>query len=182
MAQSSSDSKSSNRRRPSVATLQRIRLFATDVDGVLTDGGMYYTDSGQQMKKFNVWDGMGLALLRKAGLTLGIITTEETRLVAQRANKLQITEVHQGVWDKLGVLREMGARYGIALQEMAFIGDDINDREALQAVGFSASPADGRPEIRKLVHYVCKAKGGEGAVRELADMILAAQTKQGLLW
>jgi len=165
---------------PTAPQLQRIRLFATDVDGVLTDGGMYYSDSGHQMKKFNVWDGMGLALMREAGLVLGIITTEETKLVAERATKLRIGEVHQGVWDKLGVLKELGKRYDIGLGEMAFIGDDINDYEALQAVGFSASPANGRPEIRNAVHYVCQAKGGEGAVRELADMILGAQSKQWL--
>jgi len=181
MAQSS-PLKVSKRRMPAQAKLRRIRLFATDVDGVLTDGGMYYSDSGHQMKKFNVWDGMGLALMRQAGLILGIITTEKTKLVAQRAKKLQITEVHQGVWDKLGVLKALGKRYGVTLQEMAFIGDDINDIEALQAVGFSASPADGRQEIRKSVHYVCKAKGGEGAVRELADMILAARSKGGHPW
>lgn len=178
MAKPNSTPKSSTRRTPSVSKLKKIRLFATDVDGVMTDGGMYYIDSGHQIKKFNVWDGMGLALMREAGLILGIITTEQTKLVAQRARKLKITEVHQGVWDKLGVLKEMGRRYGVSLQEMAFIGDDINDYEALQAVGFSASPADGRAEIRKAVHYVCKAKGGGGAVRELADMILAAQGKR----
>jgi len=138
---------------------------------------MFYSDSGQQMKKFNVWDGMGLALMRQAGLIIGIITTEQTKLVAQRAKRLQITEVHQGIWDKLGVLQEMGTRYGVSLQEMAFIGDDINDLKALQSVGFSASPANARPEIRKAVKYVCKANGGDGAVRELADMILGAHPK-----
>lgn len=178
MAKKTVAAKSLKRRVPSVSSLGRIRLFATDVDGVLTDGGMYYSDSGQQIKKFNVWDGMGLALMREAGLILGIITTEQTKLVAERAKKLKITEVHQGVWDKLGVLQEMGSRYGVSLQEMAYIGDDINDFEALQAVGFSATPANGRPEIRKAVHYVCKAKGGEGAIRELADNILAAQSKR----
>ncbi len=171
---------SSTSSKPPVAKLRKIRLFATDVDGVLTDGGMYYSDSGQQMKKFNVWDGMGLALMERAGLIIGIITTEQTKLVAQRAKKLKITEVHQGTWDKLGVLQEMGTRHGVSLQEMAFIGDDINDLKALQAVGFSASPANARPEIRKAVKYVCKANAGEGAVRELADMILRAQSK--LLW
>lgn len=177
MAKSLSPSKSTSSRKPSVAKLRKIRLFATDVDGVLTDGGMYYSDSGQQMKKFNVWDGMGLALMGRAGLIIGIITTEQTKLVAQRAKKLNITEVHQGIWDKLGVLKEMGKRYGVSLQEMAFIGDDINDLKALQAVGFSASPANARPEVRKSVKYVCKANGGEGAVRELADMILGSQSK-----
>ncbi len=177
MAKKTVAAKSSKLRTPTKTTLRRIRLFATDVDGVLTDGGMYYSDSGQQMKKFNVWDGMGLALMRHAGLIIGIITTEQTKLVAQRAKKLQITEVHQGIWDKLGVLQEMGTRYGVSLQEMAFIGDDLNDLKALQAVGFSASPANARPEIRKAVKYVCQSNGGEGAVRELADMILGAQSK-----
>ncbi|MDT7041265.1 HAD-IIIA family hydrolase [Candidatus Nitronereus thalassa] len=180
MAKSLSRKTLSNTRHPSLATLRKIRLIATDVDGVLTDGGMYYSDSGQQIKKFNVWDGMGLALLGRAGLIVGIITTEKTKLVAERAKKLQITEVHQGIWDKLGVLEEMGQRYGVTLNEMAFIGDDINDVEALKGVGFSASPANARPEIQKIVHYVCKAKGGEGAVRELADLILSAQSKSGL--
>jgi 3-deoxy-D-manno-octulosonate 8-phosphate phosphatase (KDO 8-P phosphatase) len=179
MATSLPSKKASKSRAPSLSMLRKIRLIATDVDGVLTDGGMYYSDSGHQMKKFNVWDGMGLALLRRAGLIVGIITTEQTKLVAERAKKLQITEVHQGIWDKLGVLQEMGQRYGVTLKEMAFIGDDINDLEALKGVGFSASPANGRPEIRKIVHYVCNAKGGEGAVRELADMILQAQSKSG---
>lgn len=165
-------------RMPSVTALRRIRLLATDVDGVLTDGGMYYSDSGQQMKKFNVWDGMGLALMIEAGFIIGIITTEKTKLVAQRAKKLKIEEVHQGVWDKLGVLKDMGNRYGIALKEMAYIGDDLNDYKALQAVGLSVTPANGRLEIQKVVHYVCRAKGGEGVIREIADMILAAQGKQ----
>ena len=164
-------------RIPSVAVLRRIRLLATDVDGVLTDGGMYYSESGQQMKKFNVWDGMGLVLMREAGFVVGIITTEKTKLVAQRAKKLKIEEVHQGIWDKLEVLKDMGNRHGIALKEMAYIGDDLNDYKALQAVGLSATPANGRLEIQKVVHYVCKAKGGEGVIRELADMILGAQGK-----
>ena len=180
MAKPNSQPKPSKRRHPSVAKLQRIRLFATDVDGVLTDGGMYYSDSGQQMKKFNVWDGMGLALMREAGLVLGIVTAEKTKAVIQRAKKLRIAEVHQGVWDKLDVLKKLGKQYKIDLQEMAYVGDDINDFEALQSVGFSACPADARPEIRKSVQYVCQAKGGEGVVRELADMILIAQSKHGL--
>ena len=165
-------------RVPSVTVLRRIRLLATDVDGVLTDGGMYYSDSGQQMKKFNVWDGMGLALMIEAGFIIGIITTEKTKLVAQRAKKLKIEEVHQGIWDKLEVLKDMGKRHGIALKEMAYVGDDFNDYKALRAVGLSATPANGRLEIQNAVHYVCRAKGGEGVIRELADMILAAQGKQ----
>ncbi|MFZ1803877.1 MAG: HAD-IIIA family hydrolase [Nitrospira sp.] len=155
--------------------LQEIRLFATDVDGVLTDAGMYYSESGDEWKKFNTRDGMGIKLLQKAGLITAIVTQERTRLVARRAEKLAIPELHQGVMDKLSVIREMAVRHGISLQQVAYIGDDVNDIEALQAVGFSAAPADGLPQVLKVVDYVCRQKGGEGAVRELAEMILLAR-------
>ena len=155
--------------------LQEIRLFATDVDGVLTDAGMYYSESGDEWKKFNTRDGMGIKLLQKAGLITAIVTQERTRLVARRAEKLAIPELHQGVMDKLSVIREMAARHGISLQQVAYIGDDVNDIEALQAVGFSAAPADGLPQVLKVVDYVCRQKGGEGAVRELAEMILLSR-------
>ncbi|MEK9141080.1 MAG: HAD-IIIA family hydrolase [Nitrospirota bacterium] len=155
--------------------LQEIRLFATDVDGVLTDAGMYYSESGDEWKKFNTRDGMGIKLLQKAGLVTAIVTQERTRLVARRAEKLAIPELHQGVMDKLSVIREMAMRHGISLQQVAYIGDDVNDIEALQAVGFSAAPADGLPQVLKVVDYVCRQKGGEGAVRELAEMILLSR-------
>jgi len=163
--------------RPSlVHALGRVRLFAMDVDGVLTDAGMYYSESGDEWKKFNTRDGMGIKLLQRAGLITGLITMEETKLVARRAEKLAIPEVHQGARDKLTVLREMVARHGLTLQEAAYIGDDVNDLQALKAVGFSAAPADGLPSVRQAVDYVCRKKGGEGAVREVTDLILAAQT------
>jgi len=160
---------------PSRTVLKGIRLFATDVDGVLTDAGMYYSESGDEWKKFNTRDGMGIKLLQKAGLVTAIVTQERTRLVARRAEKLAIPELHQGVMDKLSVIREMAARHGISLQQVAYIGDDVNDIEALQAVGFSAAPADGLPQVLKVVDYVCRQKGGEGAVRELAEMILLSR-------
>lgn len=155
--------------------LKRIRLFATDVDGVLTDAGMYYSESGDELKKFSTQDGMGIKLLQRAGLITALVTQEQTKLVARRAEKLAIPEVHQGVMDKLPVLREMAARHGVTLAEVAYMGDDINDFASLRAVGFSAAPADALPPVRKAVTYVCRAKGGEGAVREVAEMILAAQ-------
>ena len=163
--------------RPSAtAVLRRIRLFAMDVDGVLTDAGMYYSESGEELKKFNTRDGMGIKLLQRAGLITALITMEETKLVTRRAEKLAIPEVHQGARDKLAVMREMVARHGLTLQEVAYIGDDVNDLEALRAVGFSAAPADAMPSVLQAVHYICAKKGGEGAVREVADLILAAQT------
>lgn len=157
------------------ARLRRIRLFATDVDGVLTDAGMYYSESGDEWKKFNTRDGMGLKLLQKAGLITAIVTQERTRLVARRAEKLTIPEVHQGVMDKLSMIRDMASRYGLTLEQVAYIGDDVNDLEALKAVGFSASPADGMPQVLQAVDYVCRKKGGEGAVREVVELILEAQ-------
>lgn len=157
------------------AILRGIRLFATDVDGVLTDAGMYYSESGDEWKKFNTRDGMGIKLLQKAGLITAIITQESTKIVMRRAQKLTIPEVHQGTHDKLSVLNDLIARHGLTMEQVAYIGDDVNDLQALGAVGFSASPADGMPPVLKTVRYVCKKKGGEGAVREVADLILAAQ-------
>ena len=155
--------------------LKRIRLFVTDVDGVLTDAGMYYAESGDEWKKFNARDGMGLKLLQRAGIITAIVTQERTKLVARRAEKLAIPELHQGVLDKLSLVREIAARHELALSQVAYIGDDVNDLETLKEVGFSATPADGMPQIIAVVDYVCQKKGGEGAVREIIEMILGAQ-------
>jgi len=157
--------------------LKRIRLFATDVDGVLTDAGMYYSESGDEWKKFNTRDGMGIKLLQKAGIITAIVTQERTKLMAKRAEKLTIPEVHQGVMDKLSLVREMASRHGLSLDQVAYIGDDINDLETLKAVGFSATPADGMPQVAEVVDYVCIKKGGEGAVREVIEMLLESQQR-----
>jgi YrbI family 3-deoxy-D-manno-octulosonate 8-phosphate phosphatase len=167
--------KTARPRNVSRKLLSQIGLFATDVDGVLTDGGMYYAESGDEWKKFNTRDGMGIKLLQRAGIITAIVTQERTKLVARRAEKLAIPELHQGVMDKLSCLREMAARHGLTLSQVGYIGDDINDLEALKAVGFSASPADGLPRVAAVVDYVCQKKGGEGAVREIVEMILEAQ-------
>lgn len=173
----SSIGKTGRSRHPPRQVLQGIRLFATDVDGVLTDAGMYYSESGDEWKKFNTRDGMGIKLLQKAGLITAIVTQERTRLVARRAEKLAIPELHQGVMDKLSVIQEMATRHGLSLQHVAYIGDDVNDIEALNAVGFSAAPADGLPQVQEVVDYVCRQKGGEGAVRELVEMILQSRSE-----
>jgi YrbI family 3-deoxy-D-manno-octulosonate 8-phosphate phosphatase len=142
---------------------------------VLTDAGMYYSESGDELKKFNTRDGMGIKLLQREGLITAIVTQERTKLVARRAEKLAIPELHQGAMDKLSVIREMAGRYGVALEQVAYIGDDVNDLDALQAVGFSAAPADALPQVIQSVDYVCGKKGGEGAVREIVEMILNAR-------
>jgi 3-deoxy-D-manno-octulosonate 8-phosphate phosphatase (KDO 8-P phosphatase) len=176
---------STRRRKPSASArrslrliLRDIRLFATDVDGVLTDAGMYYSESGDEWKKFNTRDGMGIKLLQKAGFITAIVTQESTKLVARRGQKLTIPEVHQGVYDKLALLRTLAGRYGLTMQQISYIGDDINDLEALKAVGLSAAPADAVPAVSAAVRYRCRKNGGEGAVRELADLILAAQASR----
>ena len=178
MAQKSSAKKTVRSKKVSRKVLQGIRLFATDVDGVLTDAGMYYAESGDEWKKFNTRDGMGLKLLQKAGLITAIVTQERTKLVVRRAEKLAIPELHQGVLDKLSLVREMTARHGLTLSQVAYIGDDVNDLETLKEVGFSAAPADGMPQIAAAVDYICKKKGGEGAVREICEMILEAQASK----
>jgi YrbI family 3-deoxy-D-manno-octulosonate 8-phosphate phosphatase len=160
--------------------LKRLRLLAVDVDGVLTDGGMYYGESGEEMKKFNTRDGMGLKLLQAEGFITAFITRENTKLVARRGEKLGIPEIHQGVHDKLGMLQKLVTQYHLELHQAAYMGDDVNDLEVLRAVGFSGAPADCMEPVKQVVHYICRLKGGEGAVREVVDMILTARGAQPL--
>lgn len=162
------------RQRSPAPNRRPIRLLLTDVDGVLTDAGMYYSENGDEQKKFNTRDGMGIALLRKAGIQVGIVTSENTRIVEARAAKLKIDHLFQGVKDKLGVVEELRARLGLDWAEIAYIGDDINDLQVLQKAGWAACPADAEPVIREIVRTRCTRRGGEGAVREFADRILAA--------
>src|SRR5215510_14168577 len=129
MAKKSAKSSSSRSKKDLSASLEKVRLLATDVDGVLTDAGMYYAESGNEWKKFNTRDGMGIKLLQRAGLITAIVTQERTKLVARRAEKLAIPELHQGVMDKLSLVREMAARHGLTLSQVAYIGDDVNDLE-----------------------------------------------------
>ena len=159
------------------AGLGKVRMLAMDVDGVLTDAGMYYSESGDELKKFHTRDGMGIKMLQAAGIITAFITKEKTAIVERRGQKLAVPEVHQGVDDKLTDLTRLVRKHGLTLAQVAYIGDDVNDLEALRAVGFSAAPADAMPVVLQAVHYVCAKNGGEGAVRELADLILAARGK-----
>ena len=157
--------------------LKDIKLFATDVDGVLTDAGMYYSESGDELKKFNTRDGMGIKLLQAEGVLIAIITAEQTKIVARRAKKLGIAEVFQGAKDKVAVLTQLSERLMIPFEQMSYMGDDVNDLGALQIVGYAAAPADCVDQVRQVVHYVCQKKGGEGAVREVIDMILGSRKR-----
>jgi YrbI family 3-deoxy-D-manno-octulosonate 8-phosphate phosphatase len=163
--------------RPLQTGLGKVRMLAMDVDGVLTDAGMYYSESGDELKKFNTRDGMGIKMLQAAGVVTAFITKEKTAIVERRGQRLAVPEVHQGIDDKLTDLTRLARKHGLTLAQVAYIGDDVNDLEALKAVGFSAAPADAMPIVLEAVHYVCAKKGGEGAVRELADLILAARGK-----
>ena len=155
--------------------IREIKLVAMDVDGVLTDGGMYYSESGDEIKKFQARDGMGIKLLQGVGIITAFVTSEKTSLVQRRGDRLKVPEIHQGTFEKNNVLYELCTKYNLTMQHVAFIGDDVNDLDALQHVGFSVAPADAVPAVKEVVDYICERNGGAGAVREMSDMILHVQ-------
>lgn len=157
----------------------RIRLVITDVDGVLTDGGVYYSARGEELKRFSLRDGMGVQRLRElCQVETAIITGENSEIVSRRAEKLQIREVHLGVKDKLSVFKDLCTRLSLQPSEVAYIGDDYNDLEVLKACGLSAAPADALPKIREIVDYETEHSGGQGAFRDLAELIIQAKSIQ----
>lgn len=157
-----------------------IRLFVTDVDGVLTDAGMYYGESGDELKKFNTRDAMGLSLLRKKGIKTAIITSEDTRIVARRAEKMQIDFLFQGVKDKAVVLKKLCEATGIPLSETAYIGDDVNDLPAIELAGFTACPADALDAVKEKTDVVLTRRGGDGAVREWCEILIDSVLRNSL--
>jgi 3-deoxy-D-manno-octulosonate 8-phosphate phosphatase (KDO 8-P phosphatase) len=156
---------------------KKIKLLLTDVDGVLTDNGVYYGESGEVLKRFSIRDGMGVERLRTlCGIDTGIVTGELSPSVARRAEKLHITQLHLGIKDKLGRLEEILRGGGWSWEELAFIGDDVNDLEVLQRVGLSACPGDAMAAVSEVVQYRCVAKGGHGAFREFAEWIISLRS------
>ena len=154
------------------AAIPEIRMFLTDCDGCLTDGGMYYSENGDELKKFHVLDGMGLRLLQEKGILTGIITGEKRELNRRRGKKLHLDIVEEGIEDKLSVIRQLCAKYGVQMENVGYIGDDINDLEVIKAVGFGCSVPNGMPEVKKAAKYITSRAGGQGAVREVIDLIL----------
>ena len=150
-----------------------VKVVITDVDGVLTDGGMFYSTNGEMLKKFNTRDGMGVEILRNNKIPVIIMTRENSKIVISRAKKLLIDDVNVGIKKKEMLLSKICKKYQINKENIAYIGDDINDLEILKQVGFSASPSDGITIIKKESDYICKAKGGEGVLREVADLIIS---------
>ena len=155
---------------------KKIKMLITDCDGVLTDAGVYYGESGEVLKKFNIRDGMGVERLRNlAGIETGIITGELSPSVAKRAEKLKITQLYLGIKDKPSVLRHILSSLELDASQIAYIGDDVNDLEIMALVGLTASPADGLFFVKEKVDYVCQADGGKGCFREFAELIILAQ-------
>jgi len=153
----------------------KIKIFLSDVDGVMTDAGMYYTESGDEFKKFNTHDGMGFNLIQQTGVKIGIITTENTQMVTRRAAKLKMDYVYQGkgFGGKLAAAKEICEKENCTLAEVAYIGDDVNCIELLQSVGLAACPANATPKVKAIEGIIHLQKsGGEGAVREFIEMIL----------
>ncbi len=159
-------------RQGAAAGAARVRLFLTDVDGVLTDGGIIYDGAGVETKRFDVRDGHGIKMLQRAGVTVGIITGRTSDVVAIRARELGIDIVRQGAYDKVAAWREILGGTGILPAQTAYAGDDIVDLPLLRAVGFSAAPSDAEPYVLDAVHYVASRPGGHGAVREIIEFLL----------
>ena len=150
---------------------KKIKLILSDVDGVLTDGGMYYSDQGEIMKKFNTRDGMAILLLEKNIPTI-LISGENSKIVIARAKKIHAAEAIIRIKNKEILLPKLCKKYNVKNSEIAYIGDDLNDFKIMEKVGFSVTPNDGIEKIKKIADYICKKNGGEGAFREMADLIL----------
>jgi 3-deoxy-D-manno-octulosonate 8-phosphate phosphatase (KDO 8-P phosphatase) len=160
-----------------IEAAQTVKLVVMDVDGTLTDSAMFYSASGEELKRFSARDGMGITLLHKAGIRTAIITSENSMIVERRAEKLGIEDVVLGCRNKSDALVLLCHRLGTPLDQVAYIGDDINDVPVMGLCGLSGCPADAVDAVRIVSAYHCQATGGNGAVREFAEYILRAQGK-----
>jgi 3-deoxy-D-manno-octulosonate 8-phosphate phosphatase (KDO 8-P phosphatase) len=157
--------------------LKKIKLLILDVDGVMTDGGIIMDSEGRELKKFNVRDGHGIKVLQRYGIQVAIITGRKSKVVEYRAKDLDIKDVYQKVFNKKEVFEKILVKHKLSSDEAAFLGDDIIDIPVLRRIGFSAAVADAVDVVKKSVDYITKNRGGNGAIRELCDMILQAQGK-----
>ncbi|WP_068467955.1 KdsC family phosphatase [Candidatus Protochlamydia phocaeensis] len=161
--------------------LKAIRLLVLDIDGTLTDGGMYYSAEGDTLKRFFVQDGMGLTLLQRAGIEIAFMTSELSPIVSARAKKLKVKHVILGCQAKRQALEELAEKLALSLEQIAYMGDDVNDEAPMLIAGFRACPSNAVPLILAIADYVCEKAGGQGAVREVAEMILKAQNHSNTL-
>ena len=163
-----------------IEKVNKIKFLITDVDGVLTDTGVYYNSHGEELKRFSIRDGMGVERLKQsADIETGIITGENSLIVSRRAEKLQIRELHLGIKNKFDVFEKLCQRKNLQPEEIAYIGDDINDMEVLMLVGLSACPNDGMKCIKDIVDYITDHNGGHGAFRDFCELIISLKSNRG---
>ena len=157
--------------------LRKIKLLAMDVDGVLTDGGMVYVGESNESKVFNAQDGLGIRLALVSGLKVVWVTGNESPAVARRAEDVGVTALFQGARYKAQAVREIAERYGLSQDEIAYVGDDLNDLPAFEVAGLSIAVDNAAPEVKRAADFVTKRSGGAGAVREIIEMILKSQDR-----
>jgi len=164
------------------AKLRKIKLVLTDVDGVLTDGGRYYTSSGEEWKKFHVRDGMGINLLLRNGIKTVIITKEKSKIVKKWSLDMNVSKTIIDAMKKESELPRICKEFKVTPSEIVFIGDDVNDLNLLKSVGLSVVPRDGHRNVKLIANYICIEKGGKGAFREIVDLILVEKLPKGKEW
>ena len=160
---------------------KKIKLLVMDIDGTLTDAAMYYTNDGEFMKRFSTRDGMGVTLLRRVGIECAIITSENSEIARKRGEKLKIKHIILGSHDKSTSLAELAPNLSIPMEAIAYIGDDVNDGPVMRLCGLAGCPSDAVDAIKEIAHYQCQASGGNGAVREFAELILRSQGQPVIL-
>ena len=158
--------------------IKNIKLIATDVDGVLTDGGMYYSSNGDTLKKFHARDGMAISILKRNNIPTVIITKEKNQIIKKWSTKMHVDKLFDGVKNKEKIILKLCNIYNLSENNIAYIGDDVNDLEIMKKVGLSITPNDGISEIKKIVDYKCKKKGGEGTLREVCDLIISVKFRK----
>ena len=158
-----------------LSKIKKIEILLTDVDCVLTDCGMYYDKKGDSMKKFHTRDGMAVTLLRKKSIPTIIVTKEKTIIVRKWAKRMKVYKTYDGIVDKVSILPKICKIFNVKSEQIAYIGDDVNDLELLKSVGFSAVPNDAISEAKIIADYICKTNGGNGVLREIADLVISTK-------
>ena len=154
---------------------KKIKLILTDVDGVLTDGCMYYSSKGEELKKFHTRDGMAVELLLQKNIKTIIVTREKSKIAVSRAKKIKIFKVYSGIKQKEAILNQICTKFKVTPDEIVFIGDDVNDEKIMKLVGLSVAPSDAINTIKNIANITTNASGGKGVLREIADMVLLSQ-------
>ena len=158
-----------------IESIKKIKLLISDVDGVLTDGGMYYSAKGDIQKKFHARDGMGISILKRNGIPTVIITKEKNEIVKKWTSKMNVDRLFQGIKQKEKLLPKLCDLYNLNEENIAYIGDDVNDLEIMKKIGFSVAPKDGNIEVKKIANHISKINGGEGVLRDVCDLLISTK-------